>query len=174
MSSCITLTGQKESALLVADSTGVKMLLLWQRVLRHVFPQSKLAFSDFNGEAMTHLEHRIQQAAEAVGHSLPTATMFRKQMEICNKRQEGPTREAVSRALSHSLSTAQVYYQAPTLADTYSTYRAIRKMIAGETATSPAPGSEDESAVKGRASEDESAVKGRPKGKGKGKQKARQ
>ena len=38
----------------------------------------------------------------------------------------------------------------------------MRKMIAGETATSPAPGSEVESAVKGR-----------PKGKGKGKQKAR-
>ena len=52
-------------------------------------------------------------AARGLGHTLPTATAFRKQVEIRNKRLSGAMRESVSRALSHSLMTAQQYYQAP-------------------------------------------------------------
>ena len=38
----------------------------------------------------------IPRAQDPEG-GLPTATLFRKELEICNKRQEGPVREAVSR-----------------------------------------------------------------------------
>lgn len=68
MSQYITFTGQRESALLVADSTSVQMLLLWQRVLRSVLPQSILAFPDFNGEAIGYLERKIQKAASPQQH----------------------------------------------------------------------------------------------------------
>ena len=68
-----------------------------------------LAFLDFDGQQVSHLERKIEVATRPLGHSLPTATAFRKELEIRNKWQEGPTREAVSRALSHSLSTALQY-----------------------------------------------------------------
>ena len=46
--------------------------------------------------------------------------------------------EAVSRALSHSLATAQQYYQAPTVADAYTAYRVMQEIIRGTRADSPA------------------------------------
>ena len=98
---------------------------------------SPLAFPDFDGQQVSHLERKIEVATRPLGHSLPTATVFRKELEIRNKRQEGPTREAVSRALSHSLSIALQYYQAPTLTDTYSAYNAIGAIINGERGGSP-------------------------------------
>lgn len=48
-------------------------------------------------------------------------------------------REAVSRALAHSLSTSNQYYQAPTLRDTYMTYEAIDEIIREKRARSPSP-----------------------------------
>ena len=70
-------------------------------------------------------------AAKTLGHFLPTPGTFRKEFEIRNKRQEGPVREAVSRALSHSLATAQQCYQAPTMSDTYMAYGAMQDIITG-------------------------------------------
>ena len=43
----------------------------------------------------------------------------------------------MARTLSHSVSTAQRYYQAPTLSDTYRTYEVINEIIRGDRATSP-------------------------------------
>ena len=120
----------------MADATNVQMLLLWLKLVQMLLPDSSLAFPEFDGKAIGHLERKIETATRPLGHSLPTATTFRKELEIRNKRQEGPVREAVSRALSHSLSTAQQYYQAPTLSDTYSAYDAIGCIIGGDTATS--------------------------------------
>lgn len=137
MSPCTTFTGQKESALLVVDATSISMLLLWQRVLCRILPDSSLAFPEFDGTKLGHPERKMGAAAKSLGHILPTPTGFRKDLEIRNKRQEGPMREAVSRALAHSLSTAQQYYQAPTLSDTYKAYQAIDEIIRGERATSP-------------------------------------
>ena len=77
---------------------------------------------------MVHLERKIDLTTKALGHSLPKATAFRKQLEISNKR---PKREAVSRALSHSISTAAQCYQAPTHGDSLSTYRTIQQLIDG-------------------------------------------
>ena len=102
------------------------MLNLWVRVLEKL-PATELAFPQFDGTRMVHL---VDHAARALGHSLPTATTFRKQLVINNKRIEGPNREALSRALSHSISTAAQYYQAPTHGDSLSTYRTIQELIA--------------------------------------------
>ena len=132
------------------------MLLLWLKVVQRVLPVSPLAFPEFDGSPMGHLERKIEMATKPLEHSLPTATSFRKELEIRNKRQEGPMREAVSRALSHSLSTAQQYYQAPTLSDTYTAYNVIADIIRGDRATSPRLGEQ----------------KGKEKQKGKGKGRA--
>ena len=58
--------------------------------------------------------HAIKNAAKLFQHDLPTATDFQKQLEIRDKRLDGPTQEAVSRSLSHSFGTAAQYYQAQT------------------------------------------------------------
>ena len=128
------------------------------RALHRVMPDSPFAFPAFDGKHLTHLERKIETATSPLGHSLPNATSFRKELEIRNKRQEGPLREAVSRALSLSLATAQQYYQAPTLADTYSTYEIIGDIIRGDRATSPC--------------EHRKIGEEKGKGKGKGKKKA--
>lgn len=57
--------------------------------------------------------------------------------EIRNKRLTGPMKEVVSRALSHSLGTAQQYYQAPTLKDAYGAYSVCARHHWGVTAVSP-------------------------------------
>ena len=43
----------------------------------------------------------------------------------------------MSRALSHSLATAQVYYQAPIRSDVFAAYSAIQKIISSEQGCSP-------------------------------------
>ena len=96
-SSQLFFAGRKESALLVADATTIKMLLLWTKLMSLDLP---LAFPDFDGQQVSHLERKIEVATRPLGHSLPTARAFRKELQIRNKRQEGPMREAVSRALS--------------------------------------------------------------------------
>ena len=103
------------------------MLLLWTKL------DSPLTFPDFDGQQVSHLERKIEVATRPLGHSLPTATVFRKELEIRNKRQEGSTREAVTRALF----TALQYYQAPTLADTYSAYNAIGAIVNRKRGGSP-------------------------------------
>ena len=114
------------------------MMLLWVKLLQKTAPDSPLAFPDFDGKEVTHLERKIDGAARGLGHRLPTATAFRKQVEIRNKRLGGAMRESVSRALSHSLMTAQQYYQAPTLSDIYGAYTIVQDIIAGARAGSPA------------------------------------
>ena len=155
------------------------MLSLWVKV-SDLLPQNSLGFADYNGTPIRHLERVIDRAARALGHSLPTATTFRKHVEISNKRFEGPQREAVSRALSHSISTAAQYYQAPTEGDTISTYQVIQSIIDGQ-----GGGPSDEDATrrrsperrsptpprggkgKRRASPTETAAASRPRGRGK-------
>ena len=44
------LTGRKEPALLVADTTNIQMILLWLRVLDQLSPSGTLAFPDFEGK----------------------------------------------------------------------------------------------------------------------------
>ena len=130
-------TGRKEAAILVADATSVQMALLWLKLLERTFPDCTLAFPDFDGQPLQHLERKVDAAARSIGHTLPTATSFRKHIEIRNKRLSGPMREAVSRALSHSLATAQQYYQAPTVSDAYSAYSVMQDIIGGARAASP-------------------------------------
>ena len=79
----------------------------------------------------------MERAAKALGHDLPRATAFRKELEIRNKRLEGPTREAVSRSLSHSIGTAALYYQALSVSDSVATYKAIQSLIDGREGRSP-------------------------------------
>ena len=61
----------------------------------------------------------------------------------------------MSRALAHSLSTAQQYYQAPTLSDTFETYRAIDEIMRGERARSPKVEKAKEKEVKASSSDTE-------------------
>ena len=91
------------------------------KVLDATFPETTLAFPDFDKRPLQHLERKVQTSAKTIGHTLPSATAFRKFIEIRNKRLSGPMRDAVSRSLSHSLGTAEQYYQAPSLNDVYST-----------------------------------------------------
>ena len=121
----------------MADATCISMILLWRKLLEKTASDSPLAFPDFDGKEVTHLERKIDAAARGLGHRLPTATAFRKQVEIRNKRLSGAMRESVSRALSHSLMTAQQYYQAPTLSDIYGAYTIVQDIIAGARAGSP-------------------------------------
>jgi len=94
----------------VADVTSVEMMLLWVKVVERMVPTSHLAFPDLDGSELVHLERKITSASSTLGHSLPTATRFRKSLEIHNKRLNGPLNDAVSRALTHSVSTAHQYY----------------------------------------------------------------
>ena len=130
--------GRKEAALVVVDKSNIRMAVSWLKVLEQVQPEATLAFPDFHGGEISHLERKIQAADKVLDHQLPTATTFRKSLEIRNKRLTGPMREAVSRALSHSLGTAQQYYQAPTLNDAYSAYSVMQDIIGGVRARSPA------------------------------------
>ena len=129
-----------ESAILVADATTVKMLLLWSKVLNRMsFSTTTLAFPDFEGKVMKHPERKMITAAGLLGHTLPLPTTFRKELETRNKRQEGPLREAVSRAISHSLATAQQYYQAPTMSDAYMAYGVMQDIAGTRGLSPPAP-----------------------------------
>ena len=130
------LIGQKESALLVADAATVRMALLWLKVQDFIWPDCTLAFPDFQGKLVSHLERKMLMAARTLDHNLPNPSIFRKELEIRNKRQDGPLSQAVSRVLSHSLTTAQQFYQAPTLSDTYATYEVMQEIITGTRASS--------------------------------------
>lgn len=132
-----SLTGRREPALLVVDATSIEMVLLWMKVQESVWPDSTLAFPDFEGKEVRHLERRMEAAARTVGHEIPRPTIFRRALENRNKREEGPMREAISRSMSHSLATAQQYYQAPTISDTYKAYGAVQEIIGGTRGLSP-------------------------------------
>ena len=121
--------------MLVADAVSVRMCLLWAKVVRSVVVDSELAFPDYSGSPHTHLVRKMQEATSGLGHSLPSSTSFRKAIEIRNKRLEGPLRSAVSRSLSHSLATAEQYYQSPSLTDVYSTYHVLNDIISGRRAS---------------------------------------
>ena len=69
--------------------------------------------------------------------------MYLKELEIRNKRIQGPAREAVSRSLSHSIGTATLYYQAPSQNDLFSTYQTIQSLVDGREGKSPDIGLED-------------------------------
>ena len=127
-------SGRKESALIVADATSIKMMRMWMKVAERAVPGSHLAFASLDGSELQHLERKVNAAAKVLGHNLPTATKFRKHLEIQNK---GPAKDAISRALAHSLATAKQYYQAPTRSDTYKAYRLIEGIIEGTRAASP-------------------------------------
>ena len=79
----------------------------------------------------------MEVAARTVGHAIPKPTIFRKAMESRNKREDGPVREAISQSMCHSLATAQQYYQAPTISDTYRAYGAVQEIIGGTRGLSP-------------------------------------
>ena len=133
-----TITGQTGSAILVTDKDDTQQLKLWLKVVEKL-PNNRdeRAFPEFDGSPLTHLERKIDRAARSLGHDLPHSTAFRKELEIRNKRLEGPKREAVSRALSHSIGTAALYYQAPSQSDSIATYRAIQTLIEGREGRSP-------------------------------------
>ena len=99
-------------------------------VLEHI-PETNLAFPNFDGSPVVHLERIIARATCALEHSLTTSTTFRKDVEIRNKRIEGLMREAVSQSLSHSIATACQYYQAPMRKDSVATYQTIQTLIDG-------------------------------------------
>ena len=79
----------------------------------------------------------MEAAAKTVGHSLPTATTFRKAMEVRNKRLPDPLWEAVSHTLCHSSGTAETYYRAPATRDTVQTYKRIGAIVEGKLGGSP-------------------------------------
>ena len=122
---------------MVADATSITMILLWLKLLGKTAPNNPLAFPDSDGKEVKHLERKIDTAAKVLGYRLPTATAFRKQVEIRNKRLSGPMRESESRSLSHSLTTAQQYYQASTMSDVHGVYTIAQDIIAGARASSP-------------------------------------
>lgn len=136
---------RKEAALLVADGPSVQMALLWMKLLG-TLPDCTLAFPELDGSQVRHLERKIETAAKSIGHTLPRPTAFRKSLEIRNKRLSGPMREA---GLTHSLGTAQQYYQAPTVSDVYSAFSVMQDIIGGARAGSPTtedmPSQEEES-----------------------------
>ena len=122
-----TITGNTGPAGLVCDTDTTKMLSLWIRIVEQL-PKTDLAFPEFDGTPLVHLVRKVDHAARALGHILPTATNFRKEVENSNKRIDAPMREAVSRALSHSMATAEQYYQAPMTRDSVQTYRTIQQL----------------------------------------------
>lgn len=70
----------------MADATTLKMALLWVKVQDHIWLESIMAFPDFEGKLVKHLERKMEMAARTRGHNLPTPTLFRKELEIRNKR----------------------------------------------------------------------------------------
>lgn len=94
-----------------------------------------LAFPDIGGAAVSHLERKLQTAAKDLGYVLPTATDFCKDLEIRNKRLEGPAREAISRHLSHFKNTVAQYYQSPTEGDSLATFQTIGSRNNGQYGT---------------------------------------
>ena len=81
----------------------------------------------------------------------------------------------MSLALSHSSSTAETYYQSPSLSDIFSTFGVISQMIRGTRASSPTPTPtprEVERCVEKNQGVDECVGKGRGMGKGKSSGKA--
>ena len=134
---CLFFSGRMESALLVADATSIEMILPWLKIVEKMVPHSHLAFADTDGSELVHLEWKIDSAT-MLGHILPTATKFRKCIEIKNKRLCGPMKDAVLRALADSYATAQQYYQTPTSSDAFQAYMVMQDIIGGLRAASPA------------------------------------
>lgn len=124
----------------MVSGEDILLVKLWLKVRDAVHngdhTTGTLAFPDLGGAAVAHLERKIQTAAKDLGYALPTATEFRKDLEVRNKRLEGPAREAVSRHLSHSSNTAAQYYQSPTQGDSLATFRIIGRLIDGRHGTS--------------------------------------
>ena len=48
----------------MADATSVPMLLLWQKVVRQIFPDSPMAFPDFDGTRLVHLEEENRKSRQ--------------------------------------------------------------------------------------------------------------
>ena len=136
---CLFFSGRMESALLVADATSIEMILPWLKIVEKMVPHSHLAFADIDGSELVHLERKIDSATRVLGHILPTATKFRKCIEIKNRQLCGPMKDAVLRALADSYATAQQYYQAPTSSDAFQAYTVMQDIIGGLRAASPAP-----------------------------------
>lgn len=151
----------------MADETSIQMLLMWERVLDVVVPEADLAFPNMSGEQVTNLDRKIKCAT--TGYNLPTATDLRKEVEIQNKRLQGPLREAVSRALSHSQATAQQYYQAPSERDIIQTYDVISNIISGKKGRDVGETNDDRKGKKRIVDEKQTEERGDVKGKGKGK-----
>ena len=59
---------------MVADATSILMVSLWIKVLDCMSPNSTLAFPDFEGKPVAHLERKVEKAAKTVNHNLPTLT----------------------------------------------------------------------------------------------------
>ena len=136
----LTTTGDTGSAVLVVEGDNLKALKLWMKVVGRVHQDTvTLAFPDLSGAPLQHLERKMDVAAKALGHSLPISTEFRKGVEIRNQRLDDPSRQAVSRALSHSLATAAQYYQAPTQQDGLRAFQSIRALMDEDPPTDPPP-----------------------------------
>ena len=143
------LTDKTASAILVADNVTVKMLVLWQRLLSRVL-ESDLAFPEFDGTILTHLERKVERAAKA----LPAHSNSVPKRSGNTKQTAGRTNtRRISRSMSHSQGTSATYYQAPTSKDSYVTYQTIVALIDGERGKSPTPEvSEEEDRVAARVS----------------------
>ena len=68
------------------DEPNVKMALVWLKVLELTQLKETPAFPDFYRGEVIHLERKINWAGK---HELPSATTFRKSLEIRNKRLSG-------------------------------------------------------------------------------------
>ena len=120
------------------------MLKLWLKVIDTLpVNNNGLAFPEYDGSPLTHLERKVTKATGAIGYDLPNSKTYRKELDIRNKRIQGPAREAVSRSLSHSIGTATLYYQAPSQNDSISTYQTIQSLVDGREGKSPDIGLED-------------------------------
>ena len=121
---------------MVADKRVRPALALWERFVKSTF-QTEVAFPSYRGGEASHIERVMEAAAKTVGHSLPTATTFRKAIEVRNKRLPDPLREAVSRDLCHPSGTAEAYYRASSTRDIVQTYKRIGAIIEGMLGGSP-------------------------------------
>ena len=107
LSSKFSTKGKTRAAVLVADATGVKMIILWGKVIDRVMPNAELAFPKLNGSRTKHLERIILWQRRSWDTACPLP-LFKKELEIRNKR-ENPMQQALSQTISHSSSTAETY-----------------------------------------------------------------
>ena len=102
-----TITGKMGSSILVVGADDIPLVNLWMKLHAFIHNHQDKNNTDMVEFPVAHFECKMKNAAQLLQDDLPTATDFQKQLEIRDKRLDGPRQEAVCPCLFLTLSEQQ-------------------------------------------------------------------